>query len=73
MVGIFTVTQSFCFCNCLRFYKNYNTLSIKKHYKAKKKANRRGISLKKVAIGVAAIAGIALILLPEDDDSSFRF
>lgn len=54
-------------------YKNYNTLSIKKHYKAKKKANRRGLSLKKVAIGVAAVAGIALILLPEDDDSSFRF
>ena len=54
-------------------YKNYNTVSIKNHYKSKKKLAKRGLSLGKVAIAVAAVAGISLIFLPEEDDCPFRF
>lgn len=54
-------------------YKNYDTVSIKNHYKSKKKLAKRGLSLGKVAIAVAAVAGISLIFLPEEDDCPFRF
>lgn len=48
-------------------YKNYSILSIKDHYKGKKKANKGALSIGKLALGAAAVAGLAFILSSEDD------
>ena len=52
-------------------YKTYNTVSIKDHYKSKRKASRPGLPIKKIALGVGALAGLALVLLPNEDDGPF--
>ncbi|WP_297281655.1 hypothetical protein [uncultured Anaerococcus sp.] len=52
-------------------YKNYSILSIKDHYKSKKKTNKKGLDIGKIALGAAAAAGLAFLLSSDDDEGYF--
>lgn len=46
-------------------------LSIKHHYKAKSKQNKKSLPWTKIALGVAVAAGVRLLFLGEEDDGPF--
>ena len=62
--------------NDYRGMRNYITdpyqrdiYSIKKHYKSQAKANKKGLSLSKIAFGAAAVAGIVWLVKDDEKDS----
>ena len=62
--------------NDYRGMRNYITdpyqrdiYSIKKHYKSQAKANKKGLSLSKIAFGAAAVAGIVWLVKDDEKDN----
>lgn len=51
-------------------YNHIETLPIKHHYKTQRK-EKKGLPWTKIALGVAAVAGLGLLLIGEEDDGPF--
>lgn len=51
-------------------YDHIETLPIKHHYKLKRK-EKKGLPWTKIALGVAAVAGLGLLFMADEDDGPF--